>query len=233
VRGGLGKQWLLTGAISLAVFLALRVAFDIPFWVSAITVVILSMIGSVLLGSAAESPLASSKDPGLVDPVAPSNVARSEPFVLTEDDLAAGKGVSGFMAVSSQSVGGGRFPEVVLEPAERVSFAVSGGRAGSFLRASLGYITLTDRRLIFTGEKPLFDLLFFLPGRNRLREVSLAYTAIEDIRLAKRFNLGMLLASLRPAVVVRTRDRQEHAFWPNVVNLLAFIDRIEELKKGS
>ena len=164
MRGGLGGQWLLTGAISLIVFFLLRVVFDIPFWVSAITVVILSMVGSVLLASGGAPAGQLPVDHGPVDSNSPPRVERTEPFLLTEADLAAGKGVSGFIAVSGKSVGGGRFPEVVLEPTERVRFAVSGGRAGSFLRASLGYITLTDRRLIFTGEKPLFDLLFFLPG---------------------------------------------------------------------
>jgi hypothetical protein len=231
VKGAGG--WLQIGGIALVVFFVLRVGFDIPFWVVAITVVVLSMVGSILLRPADVPVTPVSHDPTAVDPAAPPQVVRGEPFVLSEDDLAAGRGVSGFMATSGQGVGGGRFPLIELELSERVVLAVSGGRGSSFVRASLGYITLTDRRLIFTGERPLFDLLFFLPGRANLRQLSLPYRGIEDLRLAKRFNFGMLLGSLRPAVVIRTRDRQEHVFWPNVFNLLAFIDRIEDLRKVS
>jgi hypothetical protein len=194
-------------------------------------VVLLSMVGSVLLanGEARSRPDAT---PGSSGRDAAPVVERGEPFLLTESDLAAGRGVSGFTATSGAGVGGGRFPRVELAANERVNVSVSGGRAGGPLHASLGYITLTDQRLIFTGEKPLLDPLFFIPGRSRLRELSLPYASIETIRLAKRLNLGMLLGSLRPAIVIETRDGIEYVFWPNVFSLLGFIDRIEDLRNG-
>ena len=213
--------WLLIGAACIAAFFVMRVAFDISFLVTAVTVVVLSIIGSLLLttGAAPPSPAAES--------VGEQAAPRAEPFLLTEADLLAGKAVSGFTVVPGQSIGGGRFPRMPLLLEESVLLAVSGGHGGSFLRASLGYLVLTDRRLVFAGEKPVFDVLAFLPFRTNLREVSLPYAMIEGVHLQRRLNLGMQLASFRPALVVHTNDLTHHVFWPNVFDLEAFAARIE------
>jgi hypothetical protein len=151
--------------------------------------------------------------------------------MLTPEDMAERRGVSRFGAVSGASVGGGRFPSFALEPDEQLVVAVSGGRGGGPLRASLGYITLTDRRLIFTGEKPLIDLALLLPFLRKLRQLSLPYTSITGIRLQRRRNFGMLVGSMRPAVIIKTNEGREHTFWPNVFDLDAFVRRIEELRR--
>jgi len=220
VNRGPSWPWFLIGAACIVAFFVMRIAFDISFWVTAVTVFVLSIIGSLLLTTAAapSSPAADS-----VGEQAP----RAEPFLLTEADLLAGKAVSGFTVVPGQSIGGGRFPRMPLLSGENVLLAVSGGHGGSFLRASLGYLVLTDRRLIFAGERPVFDTLAFLPFRTNLRELSLPFAIIDGVELHRRLNLGMQLASFRPALVIRTTELTEHVFWPNVFDLAAFAARIE------
>ncbi len=211
--------WFINGAVCIAAFFILRLVFDIPFWITAIAVVTLSIIGSLLLTTA------STPAPPEVGQAGDTAAPRAEPFLLTEADLLEGKAVSGFTVVPGKSVGGGRFPSIPLLVGEHIIMSVSGGHGGGFLRASLGYITLTDRRLIFTGEKPLFDLFAFLPNAN-LRELTLPYLDIEGVALQRRLNLGMQLGSLRPAVIVQTIDLRQHVFWPNVFDLDAFAARL-------
>ena len=213
--------WLLIGSACIIAFFVMRVAFDISFLVTAVTVVVLSIIGSLLLTTA------SAPSPPPADSAGDKDAPRAEPFVLTEADLLAGKAVSGFTVAPGQSIGGGRFPRLALLLGESVLLAVSGGHGGSFLRASLGYLVLTDRRLIFAGERPVFDILAFLPFRTNLRELSLPYAGIDGVDLQRRLNLGMQLASFRPALVIRTTELTEHIFWPNVFDLEAFAARIK------
>jgi hypothetical protein len=225
LRGFTG-QWGVVGLLCLVTYVLLRVVFDIPFAPTMIAVLILSIAGTLLFSPARE-PLERPASQRGGDSAAPR---RDEPFLLLPEDLVLNRGVSGFGAVPGESVGGRRFPRVPLEPGEQLVAAVSGGRAGGPLRASLGYITLTDRRLIFTGEHPLIDLAVVLPFLRNVRLLSLPYAEIESIRLQRRRNYGMLLGSMRPAVIIRTHAGREHTFWPNVFDLEAFVRRIEELR---
>ena len=61
----------------------------------------------------------------------------------------------------------------------------------------------------------------------------MAYSAIESVQLAKRYNLGMVLGSMRPAVVIRTKSGLEHVFWPNVFDLDAFVLSLRALQNSA
>jgi hypothetical protein len=209
--------WFFIGAARIGAFFVMR-SPSISFWVTAVTVC--AVDHAVLLTTAA------APSPPAADSVGEQS-PRAEPFLLTEADLLAGKAVSGFTVVPGQSIGGGRFPRMPLLSGENVLLAVSGGHGGSFLRASLGYLVLTDRRLVFAGEKPLLDTLAFLPFRANLRELSLPFAIIDGVELQRRLNLSMQFASFRPALVIRTTELTQHVFWPNVFDLAAFAARIE------
>ena len=112
---------------------------------------------------------------------------------------------------------------MLLEPAEDVIVSITSFYARSAWYAIPGYLTLTNARLVFTGER--FLLFVRTPAFIPYREIG-------AVSLEKRLHLGVFIGSLAPAIVVKTA-RQEHVFWPAVLDKRGLVARIEKLRRGS
>jgi hypothetical protein len=99
----------------------------------------------------------------------PSNQA---PWLLTGDEQL---GLWRFRAVSGRFAGDGMFPRILLEPDEVLEQSVWGTlyrRPWSYI---LGYLCLTDRRLLISGRSFLF----------RQRSLSLPFSAITSLSVKR------------------------------------------------
>lgn len=79
-----------------------------------------------------------------------------------------------FRAESGVAVGGGAFASVMLDPSEEVISTAAGSSRWGWRPLTYGYLTLTDRRLIYTPFRwpisPLEVGPSILARRNRVRD---------------------------------------------------------------
>ena len=109
-----------------------------------------------------------------------------------------------FRAIPGRSVGGGPYARFSLEPNERVLRFIHCGHAPGRFATSLGYLTLTSSRLLFTGHRG-----FFSPNL-----VSLPYSELQRVAVARHRHLLLFVAGYGDSVSVRTNKGKEHFFWP-------------------
>jgi hypothetical protein len=146
-------------------------------------------------------------------------------FSLATFSPSLGLGMNGFRAKSGGNVGGGSYREIQLETDELVIEAETGGYGTSPHNSGSGYITLTDRRIIFTGYKrPWLYKEYFALGT-----VSIPYSEIETWRLEKRHAYS-IVSFFRSALVLTAKNGKEHTFWPlaGAEQLQQSIDRLKK-----
>jgi hypothetical protein len=134
-----------------------------------------------------------------------------------------GTGLWGFKVRNGRDVGGGLYATIKLEAGEGVDLATSSMQANGRLRADSGYLILTNRRVLFTGQR-----IPPLKGRTIL----LPFPEIGAVTVAKRHNVGAFLGSLSDAVVISKLEGKEYIFWPSLIDKTALVGRIEEKRRG-
>jgi hypothetical protein len=124
-----------------------------------------------------------------------------DPLVAFQVALAS---LWGFEVKPGKRVGGGMYTVVNLDPGEAVIGSVFAFYARGPFRWGSGQVSLTSRRLIFSGS--MLDIL----GHRR---AEISYDDIESVKNGFRPQIIAFPLSVLPAIIIRTRDGKTHAFW--------------------
>jgi hypothetical protein len=131
---------------------------------------------------------------------------------------------------------------VRLEEDENVILAVSSGRAFARYLVQFGYLTLTSRRIIFTGPRtftpPFLKWLSLVQESHTMELAEVRRCRLEDtsnplisfLRLSAKVSGGIW--NPKQAVVIESEGGRRERYWPRMLNPEGLADRIEEARRS-
>jgi hypothetical protein len=128
-----------------------------------------------------------------------------------------------FRADAGGAVGGGAFARAALDPEEQVISVSAGSSRHGWLPLSYGFLTLTDRRLIYTPFRwPISPL--------ERGAVSINLRDIESVAVETHFKPDFVPPRAE-ALVIRTGRRGKRLFF--VLNVVAWGKAVEEQRAAA